>query len=151
MPSRRSPRTPSAYVVAGGSWTEREALVTAAEPPLSEDELAAVAPSVHEHDAPTSLVLAVLGHPAVSSGVVGRYATSRRLDVLRAVVDHPLCPGPSLHALTLALDRDVALAAARRLSTDPDSMLRQVGLERLAELGASSARPTPERQPPRGV
>jgi hypothetical protein len=47
----------------------------AAEPNLSPDMLATIAPDARDHDAPAELIHLILDHPACTVGVAGRFAT----------------------------------------------------------------------------
>lgn len=125
----------SCHRSAMGSWQNRLELLVLADPPLTPDEVAAVAPtSSEQHRAPVDLILAVLTHPHAPPRVVGRYATSHDPAVLRALVQHPLSSGPALDALAHGSDRSVALTACRRLIDGDDLALRRVASERLRDL-----------------
>lgn len=112
MPRRPPPRPTPYMIAAGPPEAIREALRDAT---LTPDEVAALAPGYQDPDADPALVRAVLAHPAVSSGVVGRYATHRDASTRALVAEHPLAPGPALQVLALDPDPGIAATAQRRL------------------------------------
>jgi hypothetical protein len=86
-------------------------------------------PGYQDPSADPELVRVVLAHPAVSSGVVSRYATHADPTIRALVAAHPLAAGPSLQAL--ALDPDPAIAQAAQLRIDhPDPTPRPPPLRR---------------------
>ncbi|WP_448631173.1 hypothetical protein [Cellulomonas soli] len=113
--SRRAPPTrPSAYALA--AWgTREEVLAALRDPARTADDVAALAPGYQEPDADTELVEATLAHPAVSAGVVGRYATHRSAAVRAVVATHPLVPSTALQALALDPVEQIASTAQHRL------------------------------------
>lgn len=87
-------------------------LALAADPTLTADELATVAPGAQEHDAPVDLVDLVLDNPACSPGVAGRYATHPDRAVRLRVANRSDITGSTL--LVLAADADPAVASTAR-------------------------------------
>lgn len=115
-------------IAAGPPEAIREAL---RDPTLSADDLATIAPAYQDPHADPELIATVLAHPAVSSGVVGRYATHADPVIRALVAAHPLAPGPALQVLALDPDPHIAATAQHRLDhpdpTPPAPPLRRPG------------------------
>jgi hypothetical protein len=93
----KQPRRGTWAIAIGGTREER--LAIAADPASTGGDLAAVAPGYQDPDPDLELIAAVLDHPAVPSGVVGRYATCHDEALRLRVARHPLCPATSLDVL----------------------------------------------------
>lgn len=111
-------RTPANRARYAACWRARTAgdlpalLELAADPTLTADEVATVAPAARDHDAPLELVNLVLAHPACTPGVAGRYATYPDPTVRLRVARREDVVGSTL--LVLAIDVDPGVAAAAR-------------------------------------
>ncbi|HEY3548860.1 MAG TPA: hypothetical protein VGK17_22535 [Propionicimonas sp.] len=89
-------------------------LELAADPSLTPDMVATVAPAASDRDAPSELIHAVLAHPACSLGVASRYATHRDAAVRLRVARFPGLTTSTLAVLAIDEDeqvRDAAMAA----------------------------------------
>ena len=93
--------------------------------------MAALAPGYQDRSSDPELIRAALTHPAVSSGVVGRFATHHDPAIRALVATHALTPGTALQALALDPDPVIAQAAQARLDhpapTPPPPPLRRPG------------------------
>ena len=85
-------------------------LKLAADPALTPDMVATIAPDARDHNAPAELVNLVLSHPACPVGVAGRHATHRNPAIQLRVARFPGLTTSSLGIL--AVDRDSAVRAA---------------------------------------
>lgn len=102
-------RRRSAWAAALGG-TPGDRLAVARDPTSSADDLAAVAPRYQDPAPDLDLIAAVLDHPAVPAGVVGRYATCHDEATRLRVVLHPRCPRTALDVL--AVDRALVVRRA---------------------------------------
>lgn len=123
MRTSRKPPGESLYSRCWGAAGRRDLpalLELAADPSLTTDMLATIAPSYHDHDSDIGLVNRVLDHPACVAAIAGRYATHRDAGIRRRVVTFPGLIGSTLHILTYDTDEQVRTAATALLeSRDP--------------------------------
>ncbi len=117
---RKQPQRRTAWSVAlGGARDDR--LAIARDPASTAEDLAAVAPGYQDPDPDLDLIAAVLDHPAVSSGVVSRYATCQDEGTRLRVARHPRCTGTALDVLAAdpsAQVREAARSAAQNVDEE---------------------------------
>lgn len=97
-------------------------LELAADPSLTPDMLATIAPDAADRGAPSELVRAALAHPACTPGVAGRYATHRDAAVRLRVARFPGLLTSSLAILAIDQDETVRAAAVRVLDERAGTM-----------------------------
>jgi len=114
--ARPSSRRPAWSIAIGGTRDER--LAVARDPAATADDLAAVAPGYQDHTPDLELIAAVLDHPAVPVGVVGRYATCHDEATRLRVASHPQCPATSLDVLAVDPSPRVRTAVRERQSVN---------------------------------
>jgi hypothetical protein len=92
-----------------------ELLALAAEPSLSPDMVATIAPDAVDHDAPAELTHLILDHPACSVGVAGRFATHPDPAIRLRVAGFPGLLTSALAILAIDADDTVRAAAIAAL------------------------------------
>lgn len=113
---RPAPRRSVWSIAIGGTRDER--LAVARDPASTPGDLAAVAPGYQDRTPDLELIAAVLDHPAVSDGVVSRYATCADEATRLRVVGHPRCPATSLDVLAADPSARVRKAVQERVDAD---------------------------------
>lgn len=117
----RSTRLAAAWK-AGSEGTRQQRLDIAADPAAGPNELAAIAPDHQDPD--IELIEAILSHPNVSSGIVGRYVNNRDPQIRLLVAAHPRCPSTCLEVLALDSTKPVRDTAARRRAGEVPNLPR---------------------------
>ncbi|WP_454852213.1 hypothetical protein [Promicromonospora soli] len=92
-----------------------ELLVLAADPTLTREMLATIAPSNRERDADVELVNAILDHPACSEGIASRYTTHHDAAIRLRIATFPHLTGASLQILATDADERVRDSATAQL------------------------------------
>ncbi|GAA4708029.1 hypothetical protein APR04_003887 [Promicromonospora umidemergens] len=105
---------------AAGRGDLTELLGLAADPTLTGEMLATIAPGNRERDADVELVHAILDHPSCSEGIASRYMTHRDPAIRLRIATFPSVTGASLEILAVDTDqrvRDAATAQLERLNS----------------------------------
>lgn len=92
-----------------------ELLGLAADPTLTGEMLATIAPSGRERDADVELVTAILDHPSCSEGIASRYTTHRDPAIRLRLATSPNITGASLEILAVDTEQQVRDAATAQL------------------------------------
>lgn len=119
MPPRRSSASAILYARCWTAATSHDLdalLELAADPSLTVDMVATIAPSAFEHEADATLVRLVLAHASASAGVVGRYATHSDPSIRLLVAQHPLTLPTALDLMGYDADQRVREAARARMN-----------------------------------